>query len=805
MKKSKGIKAYLTLFAMLVLLTIPVQAAMIVNVVTDEFSLESPYPADNVKACQCSIRTDILEIKNIGDFEALFKVEIYSPVQNLITLSDDTFELVPGEENKVYVYLNFPCGEPLNTFYVAKVRTNYGRSKEIFKEVVSKNCQNIKFTSKVLNNEISPGDTITIQIDLQNVADFTDTFRIMPEQYQDFTVLSEEEVTLAPDEETTIYAYVKYPLTYYGEINYPFIISSEKGRNQERGIESFIIERDYDFAVKTETFDIDACEDITKKAVITFTNLAKTPNKYYLHLTAPEFVKLSQDTLDLEAKEEDSIELIITPTQAQIGTYNLLLSIGTEYGDIHKEKSFKLIVNDCFDSSVKLEEQEKVIVDKSCCGQKVYNLNVRNDGLYEETYALIIDGPGWVNVREEDRFVKLRPSQNVNIPVIVNFPCVDAQQTSFLMVKQLRAPYQTHEIRLDLESLSRRSCYNIDLLQDKYRINYDTQSIPMLLQNTGLRGGTYKLELGELESKFVYLDQETMEFEAGETRVLHVYPRDYQDYRQGTYLNKLTLTITLVDEDLNLDYNRQFWVILKDKNFVVKALDYISDFNYSRIGWCGLVSLILAVLAGIMLIIVIYMRFKKDLKIKRIKAKSMKVIKAVNIILIFLLIISILTIILIGSPDTNRFYETPSENKSALYHEWKENTPYMIDLDKYFTDPDLDVLTYTASQPNHVQVKIDGSMATLRPEHNWAGTEQIVFTANDKKGGVTDSPIMTLHVMKRQPIGPMAYWNTYCTHINLVLFIVLVLLVLLFFDILEEKGYNYYRPGKNNKKGRRKR
>lgn len=805
MKKIKGIKAYLSLLAMLVLIIIPVQASMIVNVVTDEFSLESPYPVDNVKACQCSMRTDILEVKNIGDFEALFKVEVYSPVKNLITLSDDTFELVPGEENKVYVYLDFPCEEPLNTFYIAKVRTNYGRSKEIFKEVVSKKCQNIKFTSKVLNDEILPGDTITIQIDLQNVADFTDTFRITPENYQKFTVLSEEEVTLAPDEETTIYMYVKYPLTYYGKIDYPFIISSEKGRNQERGVETFFIERDYDFAVKTETFEIEACEDITKRAVITFTNLAKTPNKYYLHLTAPDFVELSQHSLDLEAEEEDSIELIVRPTQADIGQYKVLLSIGTEYGDMHKEKSFKLIVNDCFDSKVNLDEQEDRIVDKSCCGQKTYNLNIRNDGLYEETYAIIIDSAGWVSVREEDRFVKLKPSQNANIPITVDFPCLDTQQTSFLVVRQLRAPYQTHELRLDLESLSRRSCYNIDMLQDKYRINYDTLSIPMLLKNTGLRGGTYQLELGELESRFVYLDQETMDFEAGETKVLHVYPRDYADYKQGTYLNRLTLTLTLVDEDLDIDYNRQFWVILKDKNFVVKALDYIRDFNYSRIGWCGVVSLVLAALAGILLIVVIYMRFKKELKIKRIKASCMKVIKAINVILIFLLIISILTLILIGSPDTSRFYGTPSENKSALYHEWRENTPYQIDLDKYFTDPDLDLLSYTASQPNHVQVKIDGSMATLRPEHNWAGTEQVVFTANDKKGGITDSPIMTLHVMKRKPAGPLAYWNTYCTHINIVLFIVLVLLVLLLFDILEEKGYNYYRPGKNKrKKGRKK-
>jgi amino acid transporter len=278
---------------------------------------------------------------------------------------------------------------------------------------------------------------------------------------------------------------------------------------------------------------------------------------------------------------------------------------------------------------------------------------------------------------------------------------------------------------------------------------------------------------------------------------------NYSDYKQGTYLNKLTLTISLVDEKLDIYYSRQFWVILKDKNFFTKAIDYIRNFNYSRIGWCGVITLVLLALAVIMLILVAYMRLKKELKIKRIKASMMKKIKILNIVLIFLLILSILALIMIGSPDTSKFYE-PSKKEftnSSLYHEWKENTPYQIDLNQYFTDADKDVLSYTSSQPDHVNVKIENSLVTLTPEHNWAGEEQIVFTANDKKGGVTDSPIMTLRVMKKQPVGPMAYWNTYCIHVNLVLFIILVLLVLLAFDVIEEKGYNYYLP-KNNRRRR---
>jgi hypothetical protein len=249
MKKILGIKLFGLIVMLLVLLS-STQAAMIVNVVSDEFSLESPYPVDNVKACQCSTRTDVLEINNVGDFKALFKVEIFSPTKDLITLSEDTFTLVPGDDKKVYVHIKAPCEAPLNTFYVARVSTDYGRSKEIYKEVVSKQCQNIKFTSKVLNEgSILPGETVAIKIDLQNVADFQDTFRIMPEAYGDFTVISEKEVTLAPDEEKTVYMYISFPLSNYGKINYPFVISTDNGKNSIRGFESFTIEKDYDYVM----------------------------------------------------------------------------------------------------------------------------------------------------------------------------------------------------------------------------------------------------------------------------------------------------------------------------------------------------------------------------------------------------------------------------------------------------------------------------------------------------------------------------------------------------------------------------
>jgi hypothetical protein len=799
MRKKDTMNIFLALMITLLLLS-PVQAALIVNKVTDEFSIESPYPVDNVKACQCGTRTEIIEIKNLGDFDTLFKVEIFSPIKDFITMSKDTYSLKPGESTKAFVYISAPCEASLNTFYVTKVSTNYGRSKEIYKDFVSQKCQNIKFTSKVMSEKILPGDLVTIKVDVQNVGEFPDTFTLVPDANQEVTSLSESNVTLDPDQHKSIFMYLKFPLSVYGTINQPFRIIATRNNNFVNGFEKFNIEKDYDFSMKTEDLDLNVCEDITTKSVVTFQNLAGTPNNYFLDIKGPSFVNLTQDKLDLNSQESDSIMLAISPKKTDVGTYDVVLRARTEYGNVIKDKGFKLNVNNCFESSATLEGWDKELSDKGCCGEKTYTLNVRNDGLYEETYQVIVDSPGWLSISDENEFLRLRPSQQVNIPVKASLPCTDAKQASFIIVKQLKAPYQTHEIRVDLESLSPNSCYDVELLQDNYQINYETQSIPLLIKNTGLRGGTYSLKLGALDSKFVYLDSEEMNFTAGESKVIHVYPRNFSQYRQGRYLDQLSLQISPTEVKSDITYERQFWVVLKDKSFLAKIVDYLRNFNYSRMGFCGVITLVLGGIILMLAVIIIYMRTKKDFKMKRIKATSMKKIKGLNMAIIALLLITILGIILMGSPDMGKFYEEPSNKTSALFHEWKQNTAYKIDLSKYFTDPDLESLKFTASQPNHIQVKIEGAVAILTPEYNWGGTEYIVFTAKDPRGGSADSDVMTLHVIKRKPVSFMDYWNIYCRHINLGLIAVILLLCLMITDVVEDKGYNYYNPRKNKLK-----
>jgi hypothetical protein len=75
--------------------------------------------------------------------------------------------------------------------------------------------------------------------------------------------------------------------------------------------------------------------------------------------------------------------------------------------------------------------------------------------------------------------------------------------------------------------------------------------------------------------------------------------------------------------------------------------------------------------------------------------------------------------------------DAPRLVKNITEQAWDEDTEHSMELREYFVDPEGDILTYTATSPQNIAVIINGSKATLVPEHNWNGDRTIAFTASD--------------------------------------------------------------------------
>jgi len=97
---------------------------------------------------------------------------------------------------------------------------------------------------------------------------------------------------------------------------------------------------------------------------------------------------------------------------------------------------------------------------------------------------------------------------------------------------------------------------------------------------------------------------------------------------------------------------------------------------------------------------------------------------------------------------------------------WQENTPWQIDLGKYFSDPDGDALLYSNSPVNQMTITYEENTAIITPNPNWAGEEVVVFTATDTKGSSVDSNLVALTVTKsptKKAIG--AFFSNYGTNL----------------------------------------
>lgn len=109
-----------------------------------------------------------------------------------------------------------------------------------------------------------------------------------------------------------------------------------------------------------------------------------------------------------------------------------------------------------------------------------------------------------------------------------------------------------------------------------------------------------------------------------------------------------------------------------------------------------------------------------------------------------------------------------------LYLEFEENTIYIVDLYEYFKDADQDVLTFTSSDMENVEVDIHNNIMTLKPASNWAGEESFTITADDGMGGTVTSPPIVARVTEGEESEPMDL-----TYLWLALGIILLLLVVI--------------------------
>ena len=96
------------------------------------------------------------------------------------------------------------------------------------------------------------------------------------------------------------------------------------------------------------------------------------------------------------------------------------------------------------------------------------------------------------------------------------------------------------------------------------------------------------------------------------------------------------------------------------------------------------------------------------------------------------------------------------EEKGIPNQKWDEDSVHTMNLSMYFNDPDEDSLYYSNTELQNIEIKYNAGIAVLMPQKNWYGSEFVIFTASDMKGGKVDSNLVQLTV---QDVEESSFWE----------------------------------------------
>ncbi|RME52361.1 hypothetical protein D6783_05085 [Candidatus Woesearchaeota archaeon] len=812
----------LALLLALTLITPLVSSTIVVNYHSTGFQLTSPN--DQIKMCQCAVKTDYVTLANEGSFPASYSLTLQStiPPEHIKLGSTEVF-LQPGQDATIPVYLTAACPAPegrptqpsvFQEAYTITATSSFGRQQTLDKHVLVGTCQNIQLAVEQTKPVVNLCEAQEYIIRIKNVATFKDEFSIDAGPYDQYlTILGPRNVVLNPGQEVSLHATLTLPCdAQEGTYAIPFTARSIKNGLAGTVTKDLIVQNRFDHFIKVNTQEA-YCGREESALPITIGNMNTRENTYHITLDGPDFVTLGQDTLTIGAGHSASAIATLTPGREDYGTHELTITATSEIGHVTKQRVVELLIKPCYEHEItflgeKTEArttpfaQEKYTIPPQAptennqgrskenkraenkqpsknnngngtsaafaatCGEHTYTINVRNNGLTEQTFKLSRTGPSWVKLKEDE--VTLAPSENANVDLKAFVPCTGETYPFAITATNEEAPEAKETITLTITALSKEDAYGITILNDQQSITPETKYLPLLLKHTGIQGGTYTLTL---KNEFFTLTNTTLTIGPGEEKtVLLQTAKDLTTYFPGRYLGDLSLFITAPDG--NVYFTRSFAVTLQSNNVFARAWRAAKEtINSAQLSWCNIWTILLLILIAANILALA----SKKTPFSKTRQETRRIVAVLfGVGAVIFLLLAILTI----QPATTENQATTAQ-QDTIIHQWPANTPSTLNLKTYF--PDADRLHIVAAQPPNVAVTIKEGVATFVPDRNFVGENRIVFIAYDEEGTIRKSPFITLHVQPRTKLTFLTWLSWYCATINLILLALLcVLLAILF-------------------------
>jgi len=740
------------LTALLLVLIAPIAVADIyVSTYRHDANFNSAF--QTTRACACGTTTDYFTLENTGDFSARYVLTLETGA-NWIEIQRTQLQLGPGESTLIPVTLRPPCGTEATTSYTVYATSQYGRYRAADRTVTAHVCENIGLELTPPSQTTLPCTQADFEVTVRNPGTFDERYTLTASQG---VTLDRYEVSLAPGQFTTFGAQGLWACDVSGTQRVQVNAHATRNDISVTRNANVNILWDYDF-LTTAPGHSSICALEPTQRVITVENTASVANVYTLK-AQDNWVTLSSTRIQLQSGERRSIVVTLDPEVANVGERNVRIDVSSETGRVNKVVSIPVHVRSCYESITEVFPPQNIV----CAGETDFTVRISNRGETTENFLVYTGGDIFSEI-QHNQFT-IRPGEARETTMRVIAPDRDEKYVVNVFTEQTPGAITT-VTQVPLEVMSNWMCTRPDVGHTDWNVYTDTGVIPIIIENTGREATTYQLYW---EGKVFHMQEQSIFLAPGEQGVLHLIPRDdIHTLGRGTQIERFILV------SHRSEYRHDFHINLREKNIFNNAYDAIFG---EQTNWC---LAIMFVLFGLIILTVLWLILAYAGVIK--KTERTKEAKKQRAYVLGVLALLFALLALVAGAMVQLPVELAEQGQGTqdrdLYYEFPMNTEYILDLDRYFQDPDGGPLTYTSSQAEKVRVHIQGSVATIIPDRNWYGQEYVVFTAQDGAGETTDSPIMTFRVLATKPVTFGQWVTLYCWTINALLFALLLLLLI---------------------------
>jgi PGF-pre-PGF domain-containing protein len=433
MIKVKKRKFCLFFFVLLLLILLP----NLSNALIEDFNIIADKSL-SLYDCSNTYSKNPIKITNTGQVTSKYLISVSGSLANYVSLGPISFILNPGQSQDITTLYKIPCGLKKKQEIKYYINTELG-SKKIFKQnIIVTKQNNIDLTPIEYSNQIKPCKTASYKFILKNSGLFQETYSIIfKKPFGFYTNVSFNEITLNPGDEVPFYIFITPPCEMHGNFTVPFSIKTKNTKLYANTFAYLLIDSAYDYTLKPgklypflannyskiflqqdkdEIYSI--CTNSKEILPIKLKNTADLKNSYEINLDSPKWVTSSNNLIELNSKQEKTIELNID-TKGIEGNYNLNLYALSKLGALKQEKNIILSVNNCNKPLISTLDNKKSFVLN-------YNptkipIKIINNGQNNALYSIKIDSnQNWMSLENSSITINAGQEGIINLLSIPN-------------------------------------------------------------------------------------------------------------------------------------------------------------------------------------------------------------------------------------------------------------------------------------------------------------------------------------------------------------------------------------------------